>query len=527
VRMLSLIRFATPRRFLAAVFVTLALPASLAAQQIQYTVDLNDRADSAFKVSLRVNGLRPANDIYQFAATAPGTYQVMDIGRFVRRFEAFDARGQVVPTERVGTNQWRISDPRRVREIRYSIAETFSSPFPEHPIYPMCGSALRPDHAFINGQAVFGYFAGLQAAPVFIRIDRPADWVIGTPLRRSGEGWRADSYDQLVDSPILLGPLTRAALDVTGVPVEIYTYSMGSQVTSAQLLDNMRSMLLAAGSFLGRLPVDRYTFLYYFGPQDWGAWEHSFGSAYVLKDTVLSPARARGITNIAAHEFFHIVTPLNLHSEIIEYFNFVTPVPSQHLWLYEGTTEWAAHKMQLESGLQTADTYLNTVFQKFRVDRRNFDSTYSLSELALTSYADSGQRQYGNIYMRGAVVAGLLDIELLDISDGRRGLRDLIADLAATYGQRRSFPEDSLFGIIAQRTSLGVNEFFRRYVTGEERPPLRPYYARLGINIIEDEQGMPVRYELDPNANERQLRLRRAWLGRQGAFGNVPAAASP
>lgn len=488
-------------------------------------MDLNDRADSAFKVSLRVNGLRAENDVYQFAATAPGTYQVMDIGRFVRRFEAFDARGLEVATERIGINQWRLSDPRRVREIRYTIAETFSSPFPENRIYPMCGSALRPDHAFINGQAVFGYVAGLQAAPVFVRLEAPRDWVIGTPLRRTADGWRADSYDQLVDSPILLGPLTRASLQVTGVPVEIYTYSMGRQVTSEQLLEAMRSMLLSAGDFLGRLPVDRYTFLYYFGPQDWGAWEHSFGSAYVLKDTVLSPARARAVTNIAAHEFFHVVTPLNLHSEIVEHFNFVTPVPSRHLWLYEGTTEWAAHKMQLESGLQTADTYLTTVLAKHRADRRNFDTTYSLASLALTSYSDSGQRQYGNIYQRGAVVAGLLDIQLLELSGGRSGLQDLIEDLSEVYGRRRAFPEDSIFTVIARRTSPGVGEFFRRYIQGSERPPVREYYAKLGINIIEDDQGLPVRFELDPNATESQLRLRRAWLGARGAFaGGQPAA---
>ena len=39
------------------------------------------------------------------------------------------------------------------------------------------------------------------------------------------------------------------------------------------------------------------------------------------------------VTDMAAHEFFHIVTPLNIHSEIIEHFNFATPTPSQHLWL--------------------------------------------------------------------------------------------------------------------------------------------------------------------------------------------------
>ena len=54
-----------------------------------------------------------------------------------------------------------------------------------------------------------------------------------------------------------------------------------------------------------------------------------------------------------------------------------------------------------------------------QIDRQAFDSTYSLRELALTSYSDSGQAQYGNIYMRGALTAGLLDIRLLELSHGR------------------------------------------------------------------------------------------------------------
>jgi predicted metalloprotease with PDZ domain len=504
------------RPLITAFLLGMATAAHATIPRLRFTVNLNDRADSAFKVSLAVSGLAAANNIFQFAATAPGTYEVMDIGRFVRRFQAFDARGREVATERVDTNQWRIADPARVREIRYAVAETFSSPFREHPIYPMCGTALRSDHALINGQAVFGYFSGLQAQPVDVRLLAPREWRIGTALNQRGDLYHADSYDQLVDSPILLGPLTRASLLVTGVPVEIYTYSAGGQITSAQLLESMRGMLLAAGDFLGHLPVNRYTFLYYFGPRSFGAWEHSFGSEYVLQDAPFTPAIGRGVTNIAAHEFFHVVTPLNLHSEIVEYFNFVTPVPSQHLWLYEGTTEWAAHKMQLEAGLQTADQYLATVVQKFRNDRRGFDTTYSLAKLALTSYSDSGQAQYGNIYQRGAVVAGLLDIRLLELSNGEHGLRDLITELSQVYGKRRAFPEDSLYTIIASRTSPEIGDFFRRYVAGAEHPPVKEYYAKLGFRLVEDAQGLPVRFEADSSATEAQFRLRRAWLGAHG-----------
>jgi predicted metalloprotease with PDZ domain len=278
----------------------------------------------------------------------------------------------------------------------------------------------------------------------------------------------------------------------------------------------MRGTLAAAGRFLGKLPVDRYVFLFRFAPpraqQVMGAWEHGESSAYVLPDTTWHEAIGVRASDIAAHEFFHIVTPLNVHSEIIEHFNFETPVPSEHLWLYEGLTEWASEKMQLDGGLRSLDGYLQAVAQKWNTDRSRYDSTYSLSKLAATSFTQEGARQFGNIYQRGAIVSGLLDIKLLQLSDGRYGLRNLVVDLARDYGRKRPFPEDSLFQIIAARTSPEVLDFFSRYVRGTERPPVKEYYALLGIDLIETDRGLPQRFVVRPDATPQQLRLREAWL---------------
>ena len=508
-----------PSRSRIALFVlgfVVATPAVSAQAPLRYTVDLDDRADHQFKVTLRVDSLPAASDVFQFAATAPGTYEIMDIGRFVRRFEVFDGAGRALAAEHAAVNEWRIAEPQRVREIRYSIAETIDAPVKENPVYPMCGSALRADHALINGQAVFGFPRGLQSARISVTLARPRSWLVGTSLRPRGQSYEADDYDQLVDSPILAGDLTVARLVVTGVPVEVYAYSPDHVITAAQLLGAMRSMLTSAGEFLGTLPVDRYTFLYRFLkpaiPIN-GAWEHSYGSEYAINEAPYSEQFGKRVTDMAAHEFFHVVTPLNLHSEIIEHFDFQTPVPSRHLWLYEGATEWAANKMQLESGLKTPPEYLSAMLQKARMDRFGFDTTWSMQKIALASYSDSGQRQYPNVYQRGALVAGLLDIRLLELSGGKHGLRDLIADLGRTYGKKRAFPDDSLFDIIAARTSPAVLDFFDRYVQRAETLPLREYYAKIGVRVVEDERGVPVRFEIDSSATGDQLRLRRAWLG--------------
>ncbi|MEP6687962.1 MAG: peptidase [Gemmatimonadales bacterium] len=486
---------------------------------IAYSIDLNRRADDLFHVTLRVTGLGPENAIYQFAATAPGTYQVMNIGRYVKSFAAYDAKGVRVPVEQVSVNQWRLSAPARVRTIRYTVGETWDSPL-DHPIYKMCGTSIEADHVLINPHAVIGYLAGMQAAPVRLRLAYPAAWTAGTALHRGPDGvYVAESYDQLVDSPILLGRLSKARVVVTGVPIDVYAYSATGKIKASQLLGAMSGMLTAAGRFLGRLPVDRYTFLYHFAEAPAGAWEHSFSSEYVLQESEFTDSVGHRVTDIAAHEFFHIVTPLNIHSEIIEHFNFVTPVPSRHLWLYEGTTEWAAHAMQLRAGLKTPEDYLQTQIRKMQIDRQAYDSSYSLGELSLTSYSDSGQKQYANIYMRGALTAGLLDIRLLELSHGDRGLQDLITELTHRFGKRRAFPDSTFVDTLVAMTSPEIRDFFDRYVWDSQHLPIKEYYAKLGITLVEDEKGLPVRFEIDPNPTDEQRLLREAWLGRkpQGA----------
>ena len=155
------------------------------------------------------------------------------------------------------------------------------------------------------------------------------------------------------------------------------------------------------------------------------------------------------------------------------------------------------------------------MIQKMQIDQAAYDSSYSLRELALTSYSDSGQKQYGNIYMRGALTAGLLDIRLLELSNGERGLQDLILELTRKFGKKRAFPENGLVDTLVAMTYPEVRDFFAGYVWESEKLPLKEYYGKLGIRLVEDADGRPVRFEILPDPTPEQRRLREAWLGRQ------------
>ncbi|GAA4348144.1 peptidase M61 [Hymenobacter saemangeumensis] len=463
-----------------------ALPAlAQSAAELTYTISMDPAANSnEFQVKLELPKLGKEQAIYQFAATAPGTYQVMDMGRFVRKFEAFDAKGKALPSKQVSTNQWQLESPDKTREIRYTIAETWDTPVQEHQIYHMCGSSLEADHALLNGQTLLGYPQGWQARPLRMKLNYPKAWKAGSALVPDAQGYyHAKNYDHAVDSPILLGRLTEASTKLGDADVALYCYSKTDLVKAEPLLNHMQKMLGAAQAFLGgQLPVKRYAFLYHFEDEEHGAWEHSYSSEYTLEERPLTPESAQAITDMAAHEFFHIVTPLNIHSEIIQQFNFVNPTGSQHLWLYEGVTEWAAHTMQLRSGLISLDEYLNTLHSKESFERTRTDTTYSLTRLGLNSFADEGQAQYMNIYQRGALTATLLDLRLLQLSGGKRGLREVLLELTRLYGPDKPFSEQNFFEEFTRMTYPEIGDFFQRYVKNAEPLPLQEYFASVGIN---------------------------------------------
>jgi predicted metalloprotease with PDZ domain len=186
-----------------------------------------------------------------------------------------------------------------------------------------------------------------------------------------------------------------------------------------------------------------------------------------------------------AHEFFHILTPLNLHSNIIQPFNFVVPTASQHIWLYEGVTEWASEIMQLRGGLITIDEYLERLSEKADLNER-LNQEISLTQLSLEVYSDQTIMDFINFYNKGAVTAAFLDIRLLELSKGKSGLRELFVKLLDKYGKHKPFPEDGFFEIIVDMTYPEIEEFINDYLKDSEPLPYAEYMKKLGYTYISE-----------------------------------------
>jgi predicted metalloprotease with PDZ domain len=63
----------------------------------------------------------------------------------------------------------------------------------------------------------------------------------------------------------------------------------------------------------------------------------------VLPELMPKEELVKSMMDVVSHEFFHIVTPLSIHSKEIQDFDYNDPKMSEHLWMYEGVTEYFAN----------------------------------------------------------------------------------------------------------------------------------------------------------------------------------------
>ena len=454
-----------------------------------YAIDLTARADDRFHIVLTPPPLPAGEAVFHLPATVPGTYEIEDWGRMVAEIRASAADGSPIAIRREGDNRFVIADGQRLSRLTYAMDDSLDAGLRDRVPYAMAATDLGENHAVVNPFGVFGWFDDIQEVPFVTTYSLPPGWKAATALPNERHGdtltCRARDYDELVDCPVLCGALQTRTLRVAETTIDIAVYSSGPTELDAEVAAReVEPVLHATARWLGTLPVDHYAFLIHSGAplkgsRGGGAHEHRTSSFYYLPGY----AGADEFAHMAAHEFFHIVTPLNLRSDLIDDFDFTTPRPSRHLWFYEGVTEYCSWHLRAKGGLISERQFLGELRTKLHAaDGYRWD--LPMTELGLGCY-DRHAAQYINVYLKGALVAWALDLEIQRLSDGARDLRDTIRTLIKRFGPERPFTEDGWFAAIADAAGEPeVVAFLERYIAGGEVPDFDALLQPLGLRYL-------------------------------------------
>jgi predicted metalloprotease with PDZ domain len=466
-------------------------------EEVKVTIDLNQVKDDKVMVTVTPPKFSSNEVVYHIPKTVPGTYSTDNYGKLIDDLKAFDAKGKELATTKTDDNSWKISNSKKLSKITYWVNDTYDTEkgggFGKEDIFSPAGSNILEGKNFmLNNHCFVGYFEGKTEINYVLTVLHPATLFGATSLIDTNKSDTIDNfvatrYFEITDNPIMYSKPDYETFMVDGMEILLSVYSPSGTHSAKSIMPDLEKTMRAQKTFLGPINNNkRYTVLLYLSDmqgndaQGFGALEHHTSTTVVFPEMMPAAAIAEQMKDVVSHEFFHIVTPLSIHSKEIQFFDYNNPKMSKHLWMYEGVTEYFANLFQVNQGLISADEFYERMNGKIR-NAATLNDTMPFTEMSANVLVEPYKDQYLNVYEKGALIGMCIDIIIREKSNGQKGILDLMKKLSKEYGTEKPFDDEELFAKITSLTYPEVGEFLNTYVAGKTPINYDFFYAKMGV----------------------------------------------
>ena len=440
----------------------------------------------------------PAQDTLDvmMAVWTPGSYLVREYAQHVVDLEAHGASGPL-SVRKTSKNRWTVqAQGEGVVRIDYRVWSTERT---------VRSNLVESDLAILNGAPTFVTVPSLLDQPHDVRFELPEGWSAAEtalPMHPSGEPqhYLAHDFDQLVDTPVLLGNPTVQEFEVAGVPHSLVSIGEDSQWDLERATRDLEVLVEAQQAFWGgQLPYDRYLFLNAV-INTRGGLEHMSSTLMMAHaDQMLDEGRYEDWLGLASHEFFHTWNAKRLRPEPLGPFDYEREVYTDDLWIVEGFTSYYDDLLLMRAGLLDQSTYLGRLSDQIA---KLQDTPGRLHQPLAQSSFDSWVEFYRkddntsntsiSYYNKGAVVGFALDATIRRATGDAKSLDDVMRIAYARHSEERGYTPEEFRAIVEEVAGVDMDAWFERSVDRAEPLELDEPLSWFGLKRVEttrDDQG--------------------------------------
>jgi len=430
------------------------------------------------------------------AVWTPGSYLVREYARNVEAIAASDGAGRPLPITKTTKNRWRIPVAgQRAVTVTYRLYAREMTP--RH-------NWVDASFAMINGAPTFMTVVGAPTLAHEVTIEPASGWARSvtalTPVQGRAHAYRAASYDELVDSPILVGNPEVVEFQVDGKPHLLVTEGGAGQFDGARAARDLERLVAEHRTFWGGLPFERYVFFNLLtlpAGGGGGALEHG-SSVLMLGDKYVMRTRQgyTGWLELASHEFFHVWNIKRLRPVELGPFDYENENFTRSLWIAEGITDYYGDLLVRRAGFVAPDEYLQSLSNRLEeVQGTPGRLLQSVEQASL----DAWIRQYRpdenslnvsiSYYTKGHVLGLLLDARIRALSGGARSLDDVMRLAYGRYSGSRGYTPDQFREVVEEVAGGSLEDFWRTSVRGAAELDYAPVLSTFGLRFREPGNG--------------------------------------
>lgn len=482
---------------LAALALTAALAPARAAEPITYTLSFPAAHNHYVDVEARLPIEGRTQLEVMMAVWTPGSYLIREYARHIEDLRATSDTGQALPITKTRKNRWRITDLGGASAVvlRYRVYGREMS---------VRTNWIERDFALLNGAPTFITLVDDPGArPHLVRVTLPERWkgvyTALPPVEGAPNTFRADDFDLLVDSPMLLGDPRVERFEVQGRPHLLVDEGGGDIWNTTKAAEDVRRIVETQLAFWGgEPPYERYVFLNVIAEAR-GGLEH-------LASTVLMTSRwTQRIRDdyldwlrLVSHEFFHTWNVKRLRPVELGPFDYETENYTKSLWIAEGVTSYYDALLLHRAGLSTVDEYLEMLSERITavqtVPGRAKQSLETASFDAWIEYYRPDENTPNtaiSYYDKGAVVAWLLDTRIRAATDGKKSLDDVMRAAAAKFSGEQGYRTEAFYALASDIAGADLGPFFAAAAAGTAELDYRPALEALGLRFAEAKDDDP------------------------------------
>ncbi len=479
---------------------------------VSVKLDVNKVVNDQVPVTINPGRFTVDKVVYRLPRVIQGTYAIGDYGKYIENFKAIDYKGNALPVTKVDVNTWEITNAIKLDKIVYQVNDTYDIEKEggigkETPFSP-AGTNIEATNFMLNLHGFIGYFDSLKNNQYKLEIVSPSNFkrtaaLQETSVKTNEDGsitsnYFAPRYFDITDNPMFFGDLDVEEFQVGDIKIVLSVYSPNKKHTAKNIKKVVEKMMQAQKAYLGSInSTSRYDIYLYLSdlsekaPKGFGALEHHKSTVVVLPEMLPEEALAKSMVDVVSHEFFHIVTPLSVHSEDVHYFDYHNPTFSKHLWMYEGITEYFATLFQINRGLVKEAEFYAKIMEKIKTSY-SMDDSLSFTKMSENILEEPYASQYINVYQKGALIGMCIDILLREESNGNRGVLSLMKELSLKYGTEKPFEDDNLITEITEMTYPSIGAFLKTHVIDGVPIAYDTFFEKVGLSF--DESKMETNY---------------------------------
>lgn len=481
----------------------------IAQEKIKFEVSFKEPQAHYVEVLMRISNIKDDVLDLRMPVWAPGSYLIRE---FPKNVEAFGvtANGKAVKSEKVNKNTWRVDTKGESSvEVAYRVYAYEVS---------VRTSFIDASHAFLSPTGIFMFIDKKLDLPAEVQVHPHADWTSISTGLPSVEGrsntYYSENFDVLFDSPIEVGNQDIFYFEAAGVDHEVAMVG-GGNYDKERLKKDMASIVEAETRVYGENPNEKYVFIVHNYRAGGGGLEHINSTTLGASRFAYATERGyKGFLGLVAHEYFHLWNVKRLRPEHLGPFDYSNENYTPNLWISEGFTAYYDNHMLRRCGFYGVEEYLNILGNEISsIENRPGNLVQSLSSSSFDAWIKQyrpDENSYNTsvtYYTKGAIIAMLLDLRILEATKGAKRLDDVMKAMYNTYylDKNTGFTREQFEAMANQVAGISLEDVFANVDVAAPIDYNR-YLNYAGLELVDLNEDKQIK-TLDVRLSEREGKI--------------------